>query len=283
MDQISRPCEHIPGVCKICSMPTDGPCFIFCKTCAIFVNFIYVQNLQTNYRFGLSLNNNNRAWKNSDDKPVTSSFNLPPLPGANYKEEIPFIMQILKSRIPYYNISPMNYTTNLEKIIVAYKALISERPFRRNNKYLGENCVEKYLLIEFIRQITVDLKLIARFMNEFFTFRMLPIQIKWNFFKRFWCCFFMIDRSYDTMCTLGTDTTDRRLVLQDGKIVNIDTPDIDEVKKTTDRNCDDLIKLEKQITESFVIAVVNKIKILKVKEIEIAFLLGYLLWDRASN
>lgn len=35
---------------------------------------------------------------------------------------------------------------------------------------------------------------------------------------------------------------DRRLVLQDGKIVNIDTPDIDEVKKTTDRNCDDLIK-----------------------------------------
>lgn len=32
----------------------------------------------------------------------------------------------------------MNYTTNLEKIIVAYKALISERPFRRNNKYLGK-------------------------------------------------------------------------------------------------------------------------------------------------
>lgn len=44
--------------------------------------------------------------------------------------------------------------------------------------FKGENCVEKYLLIEFIRQITVDLKLIARFMNEFFTFRMLPIQIK---------------------------------------------------------------------------------------------------------
>lgn len=31
------------------------------------------------------------------DKPQASSFNLPPLPGANYKEEMPFIIQIFMS------------------------------------------------------------------------------------------------------------------------------------------------------------------------------------------
>uniref|UniRef100_A0A0M3HQZ0 Nuclear receptor n=1 Tax=Ascaris lumbricoides TaxID=6252 RepID=A0A0M3HQZ0_ASCLU len=183
------------------------------------------------------------SYEKPNDKP-TRATELPILPEFDYRQELPIIKETLKMEMPYYAsiaLSPI-YLTGLQRIQLAYRACLAERPCPLRRPPSEDFPVQRFLVTDFAKQSRQDLKLVARFLTTIDSFRRLSFENKWLIFKRFWTNFLMCDRFYDTMCTLGNDMNDKRVVLPDGTVVDMQRGRAEELKEITDYSHEDLIR-----------------------------------------
>uniref|UniRef100_A0A915A5F2 Uncharacterized protein n=1 Tax=Parascaris univalens TaxID=6257 RepID=A0A915A5F2_PARUN len=215
-----------------------------------------------------------------NDQP-TRATELPILPEFDYRQELPIIKETLKMEMPYYSsiaLSPI-YLTGLQRIQLAYRACLAERPFPLRRPPNEDFPVQRFLVTDFAKQSRQDLKLVARFLTTIDSFRRLSFENKWLIFKRFWTNFLMCDRFYDTMCTLGNDMNDKRVVLPDGTVVDMQRGRAEELKEITDYSHEDLIRLTRPYADFVFDNILGGMRTLQMDDVEFAFALGCLLWD----
>ncbi|VDM48488.1 unnamed protein product [Toxocara canis] len=219
--------------------------------------------------------------KNQTSQQRMAPSELPMLPEFDYRKELPVVKEILRMETPYYTSVAMSpvYLTGLQRIQLAYRACLSERPCPLRRSPSDDFPVQRFLVTDFVKQSREDLKLVARFLTTFDTFRRLSFEDKWIIFKRFWTNFLMCDRFYDTMCTLGYDMNDKRLVLPDGTIVDPEQGRTEELKELSDYCHEELYRLTRPHADFLFDNLLGAMRTLRMDDVEFAFTIGFLLWD----
>uniref|UniRef100_A0A915A9J0 Uncharacterized protein n=1 Tax=Parascaris univalens TaxID=6257 RepID=A0A915A9J0_PARUN len=197
-----------------------------------------------------------------NDQP-TRATELPILPEFDYRQELPIIKETLKMACRDM------WDRFFDVVYVFLPTIFQDEDFP----------VQRFLVTDFAKQSRQDLKLVARFLTTIDSFRRLSFENKWLIFKRFWTNFLMCDRFYDTMCTLGNDMNDKRVVLPDGTVVDMQRGRAEELKEITDYSHEDLIRLTRPYADFVFDNILGGMRTLQMDDVEFAFALGCLLWD----